>query len=151
MPKFVKGHHIGRKKGSKAKVYLSLDYWFRHMNAEWFNLTSIQRARISLEAFKALLAKVQALPQDPSASLPTSSNLADLVKQLEQTSPIVKSQESQLNNVKTESLSLEKVDITLCQHSEIEGIAIPKSDGSEEAKAVLESQVKIDPTTPNEL
>lgn len=124
MPKqlFTKGHtRGGRRKGSKAKVYLSLDYWFRHMNAEWFNLTSIQRARISLEAFKALLAKVQALPQDPSATLPTSSNLADLVKQLESSA----------------------VD-TNVKKAEANGIAIPKSDGSEEAKAVLEPQSKLD-------
>jgi hypothetical protein len=134
---FQKGHHIGRKKGSKAKVYLSLDYWFRHLNAEFMNLTPHQRAKISLEAFKALLAKTNSLPQDPSESLPNSNNLAELVKQLESSTETSKDKlnltmlsEINVNNVKD------------CK--DIHPYDIPKSGSSEEAKAVLESQSNND-------
>lgn len=133
MPKhlFTKGHtRGGRRKGSQGKVYLSLDYWFRHLNAEFPNLTSHQRAKISLEAFKALLNKTTALPQDPSATLPSSDNLAQLIRDLEG---------SKLNPVDVRK-----------EVETLTGIAIPKIDGAGEAKAVLEPQTKNISTNPNE-
>lgn len=81
---FVKGHKRGgRPKGTKNHTWLNIEYWYNRLNADWFNLTAAQRAKISVELMKALVNKAPSLPQDPNESLQNANASMELIKALE--------------------------------------------------------------------
>lgn len=84
MPKFVKGHKFGgRPKGSKPRSWLQIEYWFNRLNAEYYQLKPIEKAKISLEVMKVLVNKLQTLPKEASDSVANASATMDLIKALE--------------------------------------------------------------------
>ena len=49
----------GRPRGSKDKKWSNLDYWFMLVKHEWPKLAPETRAKIAIDAWKALLARKQ--------------------------------------------------------------------------------------------
>jgi hypothetical protein len=49
----------GRPRGSKDKKWSNLDYWFMLVKHEWPKLDAATRAKIAIDAWKALLARKQ--------------------------------------------------------------------------------------------
>jgi hypothetical protein len=100
---FVKGHHIGRPKGSKPRTWANIDYWYRKLEAEFHSLTPLDRAKISLEVMKCLMNKLPVLPKSAADSVANASETLDLIKSLES-----KDKSLPVEAIETQPVSLDK-------------------------------------------
>lgn len=153
---FKKGHHIGRPKGSKDKRYLDLQYWFNLLEKELEKKIFVtettksgqlirtyqtdavdpnKRAQLFLDAMKMLVSKSKSLPGSPTESKTNADEAMKLMRELEGNG-LVKPLESSTEESKDKLIETKLSEINV--NNVKDGIAIPKSDGSEEAKAVLE-------------
>ena len=83
MPKFEKGHHIGRPKGSKDKSYLKLQHWYNELAKDWDKLRPAQRAKLSVQIMQMLINKLKQLPSDPVDSVSNAQEAQNLLREIE--------------------------------------------------------------------
>jgi hypothetical protein len=78
---FIKGHHIGRPRGSKDHTWAKVTTWFEELKLAWPDLTSNQKAHYSIELMKLLTSKLKQLPVDPQEA---KLNVEDALQVLNQ-------------------------------------------------------------------
>ncbi len=83
MALFKKGHHIGRKKGSKDKSYLTLQYWYDELMKDWDKIRPAQRAKLSMQLMQMLVNKLKTIPNSPEESVANAQAAQDMLSVLE--------------------------------------------------------------------
>lgn len=82
--KFEKGHKgPGRPKGSKDKSYLTLQYWYDELRADWDKLRPAQRAKLSVQLMQMLVNKMKSMPNSPEQSVVNAKEAQAMLEQLE--------------------------------------------------------------------
>lgn len=88
-PNWVKGMESpnpeGKPKGAKDKRWATLDYWMEKIENEWEKLSPKDRAHISVEIWKAIVARRPLPPATPEESVKRVEDLMGKALQLEET------------------------------------------------------------------
>ena len=81
--KGVSGNPAGKPKGTKDKVWASLDYWYGLVINEWPDLKAVERATIAISAWKALVSRDKT-PLTPIESVKNAEAAMNALKMLEE-------------------------------------------------------------------